>query len=66
MTDIAGLSDDSLGRLHDAIIKALEIDDASTGKKPFEVRATNDWKIWAKMLEEEMENRSLNYRNIPW
>ena len=58
--------DEGLISLHEGVIKALEIDDRSTGDKPFNVRGTNDWKRWARILESEMTKREVGFRKIPW
>jgi len=54
MTDLKEMSDSGLQSLHEGVIRALTIDDETTGEKPFNVRGTGDWQKWSDLLEAEM------------
>ena len=66
--DLSNYSDNGLLALHEAIIKALNIDDAiSEGmSKEYNVRKFSDWREWANSLEAELIKRDISYPTIPW
>jgi len=66
--DVENLTSGSLLMLHDAVLKALEIDDnlPQEDSKIYEVRASRDWKKWSDRLASEMDRRGVVYNNVPW
>ena len=66
MTDLKEMSDSGLQSLHEGVIRALTIDDETTGEKPFNVRGTGDWRKWSDLLEAEMTRRRVKFNEVPW
>ena len=65
--DIKRISNNGLIALHNAIHRALRIDDATPLgiDKPFGVRYFADWREWSQWLEVELTARSLSFAPVP-
>ena len=65
--DIKRISNNGLIALHNAIHRALRIDDATPLgiDKPLGVRYFADWREWSQWLEVELTARSLSFAPVP-
>lgn len=65
---VSGFTNDSLSKMHQAILDALEKDDKTPEgqEKPYCVREYDDWRKWADTLEAELAKREVPFDKVPW
>lgn len=66
--DVGKLSSAGLKKLHEAVHRAMEIDDKTppSQDKPFGVRQFSDWKQWSDELEAELQRRNIQFTKVKW